>query len=99
MNKILDILRKILVGLVFAAAVTYAFDFLWLHWRMRKPTTTDPFQSMTVQGVIEVPHKDGKYEIILQDPQNVTCVHSLFPHAGYSPCWYVVRQNSKATQM
>ena len=31
--------------------------------------------------------------VFLQDAlnpeQTVTCVHSLFPHNGYSPCWYV----------
>jgi hypothetical protein len=25
-----------------------------------------------------------------QNPeQTITCVHSLFPHSVYSPCWYV----------
>jgi hypothetical protein len=32
------------------------------------------------------------YEIDSQKPEeDVPCVHSLFFHAGMSPCWYVTR--------
>jgi hypothetical protein len=42
--------------------------------------------------VFAIPEKNGKteYEVDAQNPeQTITCVHSLFPHSGYSPCWYV----------
>ena len=42
--------------------------------------------------VLAIPEKSGKteYEVDAQNPeQTITCVHALFPHRGYSPCWYV----------
>jgi len=24
-----------------------------------------------------------------------TCVHAIFPHAGYAPCWYASRRKEK----
>jgi hypothetical protein len=27
----------------------------------------------------------------------VTCVHSLFPHMGYQPCWYLSRHSEQRT--
>ncbi len=41
---------------------------------------------------LAIPEKNGKteYQVDAQNPEQiVTCVHSLFPHYGYSPCWYV----------
>jgi hypothetical protein len=31
--------------------------------------------------------KDGKTQFIMLDPETDTCIHSLFPHFGYRPCW------------
>jgi len=55
--------------------------------------------TMTTQPIIEIPHKDGRDEIVLGDTQTQTCVRALFPHDGYSPCWYVARQNQSTTMM
>jgi hypothetical protein len=38
-----------------------------------------------------VQQKDGKTEYEEGDPETQTCVNSLFPHLGYSPCWYLRR--------
>ncbi len=38
------------------------------------------------------PKKNGKteFEVDAQNPEKtVVCVHSLFPHSGHLPCWYV----------
>jgi len=52
-------------------------------------------------GVIQVrrfyamPLKGSKTEYGDAGTENVTCVHSLFPHFGYSPCWYADRNKVK----
>ena len=40
---------------------------------------------MTVYYATDV--KGGKVEVFYDQPQTQTCVHSLFPHGGYKPCW------------
>jgi hypothetical protein len=59
---------------------------------MMHPKPDDPFESIKSLRVLAIPEKNGKteYEVDAQNPeQTVTCVHSLFPHSGFSPCWYV----------
>ena len=37
-------------------------------------------------------HKNKqKTNFMFADPEAQTCVHSLFPHFGYPPCWYLSR--------
>ena len=70
-------------------AVAYAGDYLWLHYRMRNVQPTDPFESVTFYYGTAM--KNGKVEVFYGQPQTQTCVHALFPHASYTPCWYLQR--------
>ena len=99
MNRILPIANKVAVVLLVILVVTYIADYASVHYRMRNPTPTSPFQSVTIERMYAVLQKSGKSEIIPADTQTVTCVHSLFPHAGYNPCWYVTRQNGATIPM
>jgi hypothetical protein len=99
MNRILPIANKVAVVLLVALVLTYIGDFVSVHYRMRKPTPTNPFESVTVDRMYAVLQKSGKSEFIPADTQTITCVHSLFPHAGYNPCWYVLRQNGATIPM
>jgi hypothetical protein len=84
--------KRILIGFVAIAAVTYAGDYLFVRVRMLHAKPADPFESLNSLRVLAIPEKNGKteYEVDALNPQlTVTCVHSLFPHMGYSPCWYV----------
>ncbi len=85
--------KRILIALIAALAVLYVGDYLWFRARLIHPKTVDPIESLKTVRVLAIPEKGGKtsYEIDQQNPeQTVTCVHSLFPHSGYSPCWYVM---------
>jgi hypothetical protein len=99
MSRILDIVERVVIVAVLLIAAVYAGDFLWLHYRMLKPTPNDPFDVMTVQKEYQILQKDGRYEFVLGDPQQQSCVHALFPHAGYTTCWYLKRQNNAAITM
>jgi hypothetical protein len=76
-------------------ALLYAGDAFSVHSRMSHKTAVDPLETTTVRPLYDVPRKDGKDEFDFGDPVTQTCIHSLFPHLGYMPCWYLNRQNQK----
>jgi hypothetical protein len=71
--------------LIAAAAVLYAGDFAWFEYRMRHAKPNDPLETITFYYATAM--KNGKVEVFYDQPQTQTCVHSIFPHAGYKPCW------------
>ena len=84
--------KRILIATLAALALAYCGDYLSLRFRMFHPKLADPFESLKTLRVLAIPEKNGKteYEVDAQNPeQTVTCVHSLFPHYGYLPCWYL----------
>ena len=96
MRGIWRILRWTGVALIASLALAWLGDYVSVEHRMAHKTSTDPVESMIVRPVYAVARKDGKDEFDFGDPQTHTCIHSLFPHFGYSPCWYVIRQSQKA---
>jgi hypothetical protein len=84
--------KRILVTILVSLALAFYADYLYVRVRMLHPKPADPFESIKALRVLAIPEKNGKteFEVDAQNPeQTVTCVHSLFPHFGYSPCWYV----------
>ena len=67
-----------------ALAAVYAGDYLSARFRGANALAT-----VQVQPYYAVPLKDGKTEYMMLDPETQTCVKSLAPHFGYSPCWYL----------
>jgi hypothetical protein len=87
-----QIFRRILGGLIAAVVLVYAVDYIYLRVRMLHPTPTNPFETMTRTRVLAIPQKNGKFDYQIDQTQPVetlTCVHSLFPHYGDRPCWYL----------
>ena len=80
---------------VVSFGLTYFGDDLSVRSRMSHKTASDPVETMSLRPVYAIPRKDGKAEFDFGDPQTQTCVHAIFPHLGYSPCWFILRQNSK----
>ncbi len=84
--------KRVLLSVVLLVALLYGSDYLYVRIRMLHPTPTVPFEPLKTLRVLAIPEKNGKteYEVDAQNPEQVvTCVHSLFPHSGYLPCWYV----------
>jgi hypothetical protein len=90
-------MRSVFFRVVVAAAllvlVTYAGDYLSVRYRI--PKGRDPFATITVQPYYAIHQKNGKIEYDFAPPESQLCVRSLFPHLGYSPCWYVMRHTEK----
>lgn len=86
------IFKRILGGLFGVSALVYAGDYGYLRIRMLRPTPSKPFETMSRTRVLAIPQKSGKldYQIDQTEPvETLTCVHSLFPHYGDQPCWYL----------
>ena len=84
--------KRVLLGLLLVLGILYGSDFLYVRARMIHPKPADPFETLKAPRILAIPEKNGKtsYEVDTQNPeQTVTCVHSVFPHSGYSPCWYI----------
>ena len=75
-----------------AALVAYACDYGLLQLRIRNGNA---FGTVTVHRYYAVPQKSGKLEFLSTDPHDQTCVHSLFPHLGDPPCWYLVKHTDQ----
>jgi len=88
----LENVQRTLAGILGIFALVYAADYLYLRVRMRHPTPNSPFESMTRTRVLAIPQKSGKFDYQIDQTQpveTITCVHSLFPHYGDQPCWYL----------
>ncbi|MGO9649041.1 conserved exported hypothetical protein [Candidatus Sulfotelmatobacter sp. SbA7] len=84
---------RLLSVILLLAAMLYGGDWVYLRYRSWK--RGDAFGSVTVTPVYVIHEKNGKTEYQYDPPQDQACVHSLFPHFGYSPCWYVSRHQEK----
>jgi hypothetical protein len=72
-----------------ATALIYAADYIAFRYRVSHGR--DPYGQVTVSSYDAVPQKNGKTQFIFNPPEAQTCAHSLFPHAGFTPCWYLQR--------
>jgi hypothetical protein len=91
------IMASVLAGLIGASILAYALDYLL--WRYKLSTGRTPYGTLTVQYYYAIQEKNGKTEYDYQPPQRESCVNSLFPHSGYSPCWYERKHTEKAIRI
>jgi hypothetical protein len=84
--------KRALVGLVLGLMVTFICDYIYFRIRMIHPQSSNPVETFTSPRLYAIAVKGGKvdYELDEQNPQQTwICAHSLFPHGGCSPCWYI----------
>jgi hypothetical protein len=82
-------LIRLLILVVAVAGLAYGGDWSYLRYRIWRHG--DGFGSVMVTPVYVIHEKSGKTNYQYAQPQDQACVRSLFPHFGYSPCWYVMR--------
>jgi hypothetical protein len=90
-------MKRILLFALLALLLVYLGDDLSVRFKI--PKTRNPFGTVRVRRYYAVGLKSGKTDFMFLDPQNQTCVHSLFPHLGYPPCWYLARHPVKRVDM
>jgi hypothetical protein len=87
------ILLRIAAFVVILTLLTYAGDYLLVRYKI--PNGRDPFSTVTIQPYYAIHEKNGRTEYDYAQPQTQVCVRSIFPHFGYTPCWYVNRHTDK----
>ena len=88
-----SVLLRIAAAVVILTLLTYVGDYLSVRYRI--PNGRDPFSTVTIQPYYAIHEKNGRTEYDFAQPQTQVCVRSIFPHFGYSPCWYVNRHTDK----
>jgi hypothetical protein len=89
MQDLNRLLKRLAISVVTLLVIWYVGDYANLKIR-RAPTST-----VQITKFYAVPQKDGKTSYEPGEPENQTCVNSMFPHMGYSPCWFVKRHRTQ----
>lgn len=92
--------RKLFGGLLFLAVFSvliYPTDFAILKFRIAKGS--DPYGTFTVRSYYAIAKKANKIEYDYIGTEQETCTHSLFPHFGFNPCWYVSRHTERRIEI
>jgi hypothetical protein len=90
------VLRAAQIVLLVLAGL-YVGDYLSAHYRI--PGNRQTLGTVRVRTMWAVKMKDGKFEYSLGDFESQTCVRSLFPQLGYTPCWYLSRHAMKRIEV
>jgi hypothetical protein len=85
MQELARLLKRVAIAAVTLLVIWYVGDYVSLKMRRQ------PFSTVEISKLYAVPQKDGKTSFERGEPEIQTCVNSMFPHMGYSPCWYVRR--------
>lgn len=89
------------ISIIVIVCTLYLVDDASFHFRARHSNSA-VFGTVDMENVLAIELKGGKVEYTLDrthPPQVLTCVNSLFPHAGFTPCWYLKRQARQAKPM
>jgi len=78
----------LLVGVL----ASYLVDAVVLRIRLRHGTA---YRVIQVNQFLTTPLKGQKEEYDLMGQIPVTCVRSIYPQVGASPCWWVERHQSQ----
>jgi hypothetical protein len=89
MQNITSLLSRIATVLVVLIVVLYFADYIIVSLR------SEPTGTCQITKFYAVPQKDGKTSYEPGEPETQTCANSIFPHMGYSPCWYVKRHHTQ----
>lgn len=96
MDRLVAFLKSLLIGVLVAAACVYAGDTLITRLKISGSSAANGFvETSKVRRLYAIPKKNGKDDFSIGDPETEMCIHSLFPHFGYEPCWYTHRQDKK----
>ena len=96
-TRLRRILLAAILSVVATAIVAYSLDYI--VFRIRAASNRNAYGTVTVSHYYAVLQKNGKTQFIFDPPQSQTCVHALFPHAGWLPCWYLSRHPERRTDI
>ena len=85
----MGIIRRVALFAILGLLVLYIGDYAVARVRGQALGSVD------VQIMWAIKQKDNRIDYELGDTETRPCVHSLFPHMGYAPCWYLVRHKNE----
>lgn len=94
--------RRVLLYVLALFLLLYFADFALYELRLHVPKFGPANGSVHRIRLLAVPEKNNKveYEIDSAKPEeDLPCSHSLFPHGGNRPCWYVTRHANDPIMM
>ncbi|MGB7438724.1 MAG: hypothetical protein WBR26_19145 [Candidatus Acidiferrum sp.] len=86
--------RRVLLGIVALFVLLYVVDFAWYELRVFIPKLGPSSGSVHRIRLLAISSKGNKIEYELDSvhpEEDVPCSHSIFPHSGNRPCWYMVK--------
>jgi hypothetical protein len=93
----MKLIKRTALIIISLLALVYAGDYASV--RIPIPSGRNPYSTVRVRPYLDVPLKSGKSDLYFLPPQQQTCVNSLFPHLGYSPCWYLRKHTHPRIRM
>ncbi len=93
MQNLAPLLKRIATIVVVLVCVLYVGEFISVKYRI--PASREPLATVQINKYYAVLQKSGKTEFEPGELETETCVNSIFPHLGYSPCWYVKRHRNQ----
>ena len=97
LTRLFTLVKSIAICAILLAVGVYAGDYVLIRYRVAK--NSNAYGTVRVRRYYAVTMKNGKPEYYFDQPTDQTCVHSLFPHLGYVPCWYLARKATQEVKM
>jgi hypothetical protein len=83
---------RVAIGVILGGAALYIGDYAMAKSR--------PLGSVVVQPYYAIHQKNGKTEFDYGVPSETqSCVESVLPHLGNSPCWYLNKHKSRKIEI
>jgi hypothetical protein len=92
-EAILKNLTTVFLYVIAALVVIYIGDYVSVRYGI--PHNRPQMGFVTIHQYYAVPQKNRSTEYMAAQPFVQTCVHSLFPHFGDPPCWYLNRHTKQ----
>ena len=96
MRRLPSIFKRTIIGVLIAVVAAFIVDYVVLRAKVMFPKLGAATGTVQMTRLYAIAQKNGRveYELDANQPEvTMPCVHSLFPHMGNSPCWYL-RQNA-----
>jgi hypothetical protein len=98
MTRLSTIFKRTVIGIVVTIVAAFIVDYVVLRAKLMFPKLGDANGTVQMTRLYAISEKNGRveYELDANQPQiTMPCVHSVFPHMGNSPCWYLQQNATK----
>jgi hypothetical protein len=92
-GRIVRILEIALLGL----GAVWIGDYLSARYRI--PGNRQMLGTVQVRTLYAVRLKGKRIEYSIGDKEDETCVRSIFPQLGFTPCWYLTRHATRRVEI